>query len=276
MKLIDSQVHCFYPNTPERPWPDGAVSPHGPEFTIDRMRDIMDAHGVQAAILVPPSWNGWDNAYSLAAARAEPSRFGVMGRFNPEAEDAQEVLRHWREAPGMLGVRVFIAGEPWVSLVKNPDYAWFWRIAEETRLPVMSTIPGDIASFGPILEQFPNLRLTIDHAGRHPRGPKDDAAWEDADQLYALARYETVAVKVSSLPSFTTDPYPFSQLHPHIRRIYDAFGPQRMIWGSDATRLDSTYEENIRLFTEALDFLSDDDRAWIMGRAAARACDWDF
>lgn len=275
MKIVDSQVHCFYPNTPERPWPEGAVSPHGPEYTVDMMRSVMDKNGVQAAILVPPSWNGWDNEYSLAAARAEPKRFGVMGRFDPEAKGAQDTLRRWRDQEGMLGVRVFISGEPWVSLVNDLSYEWFWKIAEETGLPVMSTIPGNIAGFATILEKFPALRLTVDHAGRHPRGPKNDAAWDDSDQLYALSKYEKVAVKVSSLPSFTTDSYPFAQLHPHIRRIYDSFGPQRMLWGSDATRLDSTYEENIRLFTEALDFLSDEDLQWIMWRAAAKACDWD-
>lgn len=274
MKIVDSQVHCFYPNTTERSWPEGAVSPHGPEFTIDTMRSLMDDNGVQASILVPPSWNGWDNEYSLAAARAEPTRFGVMGRFDLEAADGQETLRHWRDQQGMLGVRVFIMGDPWTKLVTDPSFEWFWQIAEETRLPVMSTIPGNIAGFAPILEKFPQLRLTIDHAGRHPRGPKDDAAWDDADQLYALAKYEHVAVKVSSLPSFTTEKYPFAQLHPHIRAIYDTFGPQRMLWGSDATRLDSTYDENIRLFTEALDFLSDDELEWVMWRAAAKACDW--
>lgn len=101
------------------------------------------------------------------------------------------------------------------------------------------------------------------------------AAWADADQLYSLARYENVAVKVSSLPSFTTSVFPFTQLHGHIKRIYDTFGPKRMLWGSDVTRLDSTYDENIRLFTEALDFLSAEDKEWVMGRAAAYCCDWD-
>lgn len=276
MKIVDTQVHCFYPNTPVRPWPEGAVSPHGPEYTVETLRAVMDENGVQAAVLVPPSWTGWDNDYSLAAARAEPKRFGVMGRFDPEAAGAQETLRNWRSQQGMLGVRVFIMGEPWVSLVTDPKYDWFWQIAEETGLPVMSTIPGNIAGFNRILEKHPALRLIIDHAGRHPRGPKDNAAWDDADQLYALAKYENVSAKVSSLPSFTTEKYPFTQLHRHIRAMYNTFGPQRLLWGSDVTRLDSTYAENIRLFTEALDFLSDDDREWIMWRAAARALDWEL
>lgn len=274
MKIIDSQMHCFYSDTPEHPWPPGAAAIHGPEFTLEQATALLDQHGVQGVVLVPPSWNGWDNEYSLKAARAFPKRFGVMGRFDIEAPDAPERLKTWRQQPGMLGVRPFIMGEPWVSLLTEEKF-WFWRIAEETRLPIMSHIPGNIAGFEPILERFPELRLIIDHAGRHPRGAKDDAAWADADQMYRLARFKNVSVKVSSLPCFSTEAYPFPGLHRHIKAIYDHFGPQRMMWGSDATRLTSTYDENLRLFTEALDFLSEEDKEWVMWRSLSVALDWE-
>jgi L-fuconolactonase len=273
MTIIDSQMHCFYANTKERPWPAGATPVHGAEFTIEQATAILDKHGVQAAVLVPPSWNGWDNQYSLDAAVAQPKRFGVMGRIDIESKVAAEQLKTWREQPGMLGVRVFISGDPWMSLLK-PEKSWFWKIAEETRLPVMSTIPGNVAGFGPILEQFPQLRLIIDHAGRHPRGAQDEGAWADAAQLYALARFKNVSVKVSSLPCFSTQPYPYTNLHAHIKTMYDHFGPQRLHWGSDVTRLTGTYDENIRLFTEALDFLTAGDKDLVMGGSMAAALDW--
>jgi L-fuconolactonase len=274
MKIIDSQLHCFYANTPERPWPPGASTTHGAEFTIEQALDIMDKNGVQGAVLVPPSWNGWDNEYTVDAAKANPTRFGVMGRLDIEAPDAKQQLENYRR-PGMLGVRFFISGEPWMSLLK-PEFSWVWEIAEKTQIPVMSTIPGNIAGFEPILKQFPDLRLIIDHAGRHPRGAMDEGAWADADQLHSLAKYKNVSVKVSSLPCFSTQPYPFANLHKHIKDIYEFFGPDRMMWGSDITRLTCTYGENIRLFTEALDFLSESDKEWIMGRAMAKALDWDI
>ncbi len=275
MKIIDSQLHCFYPNTPARPWPEGATPVHGPEFTIEQATSLLDANSVQGAVLVPPSWNGWDNQYSQDAAIAQPKRFAVMGRFNFEAQDAQQRLRTWRDQPGMTGARFFIQGSPWVNLL-TPEYKWIWQIAEETRLPVMDHIPGNIAGFEPILAQFPDLRLIIDHAGRHPRGAQDEGAWADEADLLALARYKNVGVKVSSLPCFSTEAYPFKNLHSHIKSMYDHFGPQRMMWGSDKTRLTCTYAENIQLFTEALDFLSNEDKEWIMGRALAAALDWEM
>ncbi len=275
MKIIDSQLHCFYPNTPTRPWPDGATPVHGPEFTTEQATTLMDQHGVQGAVLVPPSWNGWDNQYSQDAAVAQPKRFAVMGRFNFEAPDAPHRLRTWRDQPGMAGARFFIQGSPWVNLL-NTEYKWVWEIAEETRLPVMAHIPGNIAGFEPILAQFPDLRLIIDHAGRHPRGAQDEGAWADKADLLALARYKNVGVKVSSLPCFSTEAYPFKNLHSHIRSMYDQFGPQRMMWGSDKTRLTCSYAENIQLFTEALSFLNSEDKEWIMGRALATALDWEI
>ena len=273
MKIIDSQIHVFYPNTPERPWQEGVTS-RAPQYTGEQASAQMDAAGVGRAILVPPMLTGWDNEYALSYARAEPGRFAVMGRFNVEAADARARLTNWRRQQGMLGIRIFFAGAPSMSMLTDRSYDWFWSECERSRMPLMGTIPGNIAGFEPLLARYPGLRLTIDHAGRHPNGPKDEAAWADADQLYALARHPNVAVKVSSLPSFSTEDYPFANLHQHIRRIYDTFGPQRMLWGSDVTRLRSTYVENVRLFTEALDFVSTEDKEWIMGRAAAACCDW--
>ncbi len=276
MRIIDSQIHCYYPDTPETPWPAGVVNPHGSQFTIEQALDLMDRSGVEGAILVPPVMSGWwDNQYSLDAAVSHPDRFAVMVRPDIDASGARQRLRLWRDQPGMIGVRVYIRGQPWEKLLDSPDYRWFWETANETRLPVMAHCPGGIHKFRDILQAYPDLRLMIDHAGRDPDGPKDDPAWDDAASLHALARFPNVAVKVSSLPSFTTDGYPFPRLHGHIRRIHDSFGPQRMLWGSDVTRLSSSYEDNMRLFTEALDFLCDSDREWIMGRAALHWCDWN-
>jgi L-fuconolactonase len=274
MRIIDAQIHCWYPNTPQRPWPEGATSLHGPQYTIDDARTQMDIAGVERAILVPPPWTGWDAEYSLQAARREPKRFGVVALFNVAAPDAREQLKCWRQ-PGLLGLRVTLDREPYRALLFDRSLDWFWETAQETKLPLMVYLPGSISELGPILARYPDLRLIIDHAGRRTKGGiKGDALWTDADELFALACYPEVAVKVSSMPSFTSHPYPFKELHTHIRAIYDYFGPQRMLWGSDVTRLTSTYTENIRLFTEALDFLGDEDKEWIMGRSAAKCCDW--
>src|SRR5208283_1798165 len=116
----------------------------GPQFTVEQARAQMDAAGVSRVIFVPPSWNGWDNDYALSYAEAEPDRYAVMGRFNVAAPDARERLASWRKQPGMLGIRIFFMGEPWMTLLTDPGYAWFWSGCEQSRMPMMATIPGNI------------------------------------------------------------------------------------------------------------------------------------
>jgi predicted TIM-barrel fold metal-dependent hydrolase len=103
------------------------------------------------------------------------------------------------------------------------------------------------------------------------RGAIDAAAFADLPLLLSLAAFPNVVVKATSLACYSTEPYPYPNLHPYIRQVYDAFGPARMFWGSDVTRLTCTYRGCVTLVTEELDWLSDADKALIMGGAI---CDW--
>jgi L-fuconolactonase len=197
-----------------------------------------------------------------------------MGRLDPDSQDALELLSTWRDQPGMLGIRMLLNTDRTRAFVYEPQYEWFWSTCQQYRIPLMLFAPSAASLLETVSKKYPELRIIADHAARHPRGAKDEAAWSDIDALLALAARPNVAVKVSSLPSFSTAPYPFPVLHRPIKAIYDAFGAERMIWGSDATRLTCPYKDNIRLFTEALDFLSSDDIGWIMGKSARRWCDW--
>ena len=276
MRIIDAQIHCWPADINSREWQGGAVQTHWPRCSVEDVLALLDREGVERAILTPPPWSGWDAAYCMQAAHQHPDRLAVVGLIDPTAPGAQVALKSWHR-PGMLGVRITPFRPPNNVVIDDPDYDWFWRIAAEIGLPVMAYYPGGMARMASVLQRYPYLRLIVCHAGLQASGgPVDEAAWADERDLHALARYPGVAVKVSSLPNFSSQPYPFANLHPHIRAIYDHFGPRRMFWGSDATRLASTYGENIRLFTEALDFLSADDKAWIMGRAVAEHLGWQL
>ena len=78
----------------------------------------------------------------------------------------------------------------------------------------------------------------------------------------------------SSAPCFSNEPYPFRDLHQFLRRIYDAYGPRRMLWGADRSRLTSTYQECLDLFQKGLDFLTEEDKEWILGKTLAEALHW--
>lgn len=271
--IVDSQIHCFQ-GGPKFPPPRDFEARHGARFTVDDALSVMGRNGVDRAILVPlRSWHAEEtlNQYSIEAARKHPDRFAVMGQIDLSHPAAPGKLQRWRE-DGMLGIRQYFF--PQADPLRDAAHEWFWRGLVEYDLPLMSAAPGNMSLYEPILDRYPQLRLVIDHAGRRPydTGP---GVWNDLDETLRLARFKNVSIKVSSLPCFSEAPYPFLDIHPYIRRIYDAFGPGRMMWGSDVTRLSGRYRENLDLFQAALDFLSADDKLWILGRSAVELCRWD-
>jgi L-fuconolactonase len=137
----------------------------------------------------------------------------------------------------------------------------------------MAFAPGAVAKLGAIAERHPGLRLIIDHMGLSTalRGKPLDSA---VDQVIKMARLPNVAVKVSALPCYVDEAYPFPTLHPLIRRVVDAFGAQRCFWGTDLSHLPCSYRQAVTLFTEELDFLSAADKEWIMGRGIADWLHW--
>jgi L-fuconolactonase len=274
--MIDAQIHVWSPDTSRRPWVPGSTPrAQGPALSAEQALAVLDDAGVARAVLVPPSWVGEDNSDALAAARHYPDRFAVMGRFDPTVKDGEERLARWREVPGMLGVRMTFHLKEHVALLREGRTDWFWAACERFELPVMVYVPGWAEVMGPIAARHPKLRIILDHMAR-PHGKKDDEAFADLDKLLALAKYPGVAVKVSSIPCYTTQPYPFANLDKHLRRIHEAFGARRMLWGTDYTRLPVPYREAVRHAREGMPFLGAADREWVVGRACAEWLGWSL
>src|SRR3989442_525003 len=151
----------------------------------------------------------------------------------------------------MLGLRFPSHPElqkPWLT---DGTAEWLWPAAERAGIPVMIFPPGSIPAVDRIAERHPGLKLVIDHLAIGT-AKKDDAAFAELPELCRLARRPNVAVKASALPCYSTEPYPFRGLHKHIRQVYDAFGPRRMFWGTDWTRLTCPWRQAVTLFTEEL------------------------
>ena len=270
MLIVDSQVHTWGADTPDRPWPPGRAAQAQKPYpvTAEMILAGMDDAGVDRVVLVPPSWEGDRNDLALAAARNRPDRFAVMGRL-PLDQPNLGLVATWREQPGMLGLRFTFHGHGQRAWLNDGTGDWLWGAAEEANLAIMVFVPGSVPALGAIAERYPGVRFVIDHLALW--GAKDDEAFAGLGEVLALARLPNVAVKASALPCYNSEPYPFPGLHQYIRRVYDAFGPRRMFWGTDWTRLTCTWREALTLFTEELPWLLADDTEWIMGRAV---CEW--
>ena len=285
MLVIDSQVHLWEAHRPDRPWPSEQLAsksfvavpgarPHREEpLGADELSGRMDEIGIARAVIVPPSPVGDSNLSALEGAARYPDRFGVMGRFNPTFEGARETLEHWLEQPGMLGMRLTFYKQPWLGWLDDGSLDWVWQACERLGIPMMLLAPRLMDRLEKIAQRHPGLTMIIDHMGRESQ-LRDDACFADLDLMLALARLPNVAIKTSAVPCYSTESYPFANLTPSIRRIYDAFGPLRLLWGSDFTRLPCSYAECLDHFQLALDFLDEEDKTWVLGRSAAALLKW--
>ena len=272
MLVADAQIHLWGADTPARPWPPGgeqrAHQPHavGKDQALAAMKDA----GVDRAVIVPPSWEGERNDLALEAARLHLDRFAVMGRLALEKSESRALVDSWKRQPGMLGMRfTFTTAEQWPWLTDGTA-DWLWPAVERAGIPLMMSVSGRLPAVDSIAERHPGLKLVIDHLGIRS-GAKGEEAFAGLPQLCTLARRPNVAVKASALPCYSIEPYPFRDVHAHIRRVYDAFGPRRTFWGTDWTRLPCPWRQAVTLFTEELPWLSTSDKEWIMGRAL---CEW--
>lgn len=272
--IIDSQVHIWAVETPDRPWLSRTSHLPSP-FGYEDLRAEMAKAGVDAAILVPPGWEGGINDLALEGAARYPGQFTVMGRVDLADKSNARLLPGWTSRPGMTGIRLAFQKERESGWLHDGTADWFWAEAEKYDIPLMLFAPGENAAFAEIARGHPNLRIIVDHMNLNRE--KDEDAVAVIESLLPMAEFPNVAVKVSSIPLYSTEPYPYRNLHPVLERVIRAFGPERAFWGTDLTRiwaLIESYRQCVSVFTEELDFLSGDDLEWVMGKGIARFLRW--
>lgn len=272
--IVDAQVHLWKADTADRPWPPDRVAQLPEPFTVEQLVPMMDEAGVDRAVIVPPSWEGDRNDCALEAVRRYPSRFAVMGRLPVAEPKTAALLPDWKKQPGMLGIRVTFHPPQW-SWLTDGTADWLWPAAEKHQLPVMF-YGAPMAHFARVAERHPGLTLIADHLGVTGDVAKSGKLPEAIEQTAALAKYPNVSVKLSTTPFYSAEAYPFRDMTVHIRRLFDAFGPRRCYWGTDLTNSyrKATYKQRITHFTETLDFLSEEDKEWVMGRAILERLGW--
>ena len=271
MLIVDSQIHL---------WQNGKMSAHHrqiPTYSVDDAMAEMATAGVDAAVLHPPSTLGEaTNVLAVDAARRYPAKFCILGHFDLQSPDREQIVARWRERPGMLGFRFTFNQPQQQAWWTDGSLDWFWAACEKAKLPVGLLAGGHMVALRGIAERHPGLKLHIDHLGRvgGGRGGTDDAAFADLPEMLALAKLPNVAVKMSGAPSYSSQPYPYRNIHGYLQRIFEAFGPDRCFWGTDITRMPCPWKQCVTMFTEELSWLKGRDLERVMGGAVVDWLGW--
>ena len=275
MPTIDVQVHAYERNHPRRPWVGTLVGPA--EVTGDQMVAAMDEVGVDGAILVSPfSMYGYDASYALDVHAAHPGRFGLVKPVDPNDPAVADTIADWAAKDGTVGVRIMmrdtVSTDP-----ADPGINRVLAAAARHSLAVNLLCWGRLEQAGKLATRNPNTQIVIDHLGlQQPfEPPPPPNPWADLPKVLALASHENVAIKISGACTLSHEPFPYNDIWDPLRRIFDAFGFERCLWGTDWTRAVKllTYRQGVDAF-RVTDRLSANDRAALMGESLARIYRW--
>ena len=275
MLTLDAQVHAYERNHAGRPWVGTLYGPA--EVTGDQMVAAMDAVGVDGAVLVSPfSMYRYDASYALQVHAAHPNRFRLVKPVDPTDPAVVETIADWAATEGTVGIRVFLRDEVSTDAA-DPAINRVLAAAARHSLPVNLACTGRLEQAGQLASRNPNTRLVIDHLGLpQPHEPPPLRSLSPIyPKLLALAAHDNVAVKISGACTLSHEPFPYDDIWDPLARIFDAFGFDRCMWGTDWTRAVGmlTYEQGVEAF-RVTDRLCDGDRAALMGRTLQRIYNW--
>lgn len=272
LRIVDPHVHVWK-NDPRYPWPADLKSPPKQDATPETLLALMKEHGVSQTVIVHVIYYQWDCRYAADTVRAHPTKFMGVCRIDPQSNEAVEQLDRW-VSDGLHGVRLSPGTGPggeWINDTQAMDA--IWQRTAEHKIPMCILCPiTRIPDVEKVIERHDGaLDVCIDHMADCPIDQSDELA-----KLLRLARYPRVYVKLSHLWLLSKQDYPYRDTHDQVRRLYDAFGPQRLMWGTDWPGVEDYcgYAKSLALYRDEIKFFNDDDRKWILGETALRL--WPF
>jgi predicted TIM-barrel fold metal-dependent hydrolase len=265
-KIIDAQVHAYEHDHPGRPW---AAELHGPaSVTGDAMVAAMDAVGVDAAILVSVfTMYRFDSSYAEQVYRAHPTRFRLIKPVDPTDPGVNETIDQWVKTPGTVAIRIMLnrgvsedAADPGINRVL--------AAAARHNIPVNLLCWGRLDQVKQLAARNPDTRIVVDHLGlEQPYEPPPLAQpFGEIEKVLALAQHPNVVIKITGACTLSQKAYPYPDIWDPLARIFDAYGMERCLWGTDWTRAVQvlTYQQGVDAF-KVTDRLTRTEREALMG-----------
>ena len=269
--IIDAHLHLWRAD-PDYPNQQATAMSPASDVPLQLLEQYMAEFSVDRAVIVQPIYPGEDNSYVADTAAANPDKYTAVCVVDPRHADAATRLQHWVEQRGCRGLRLRPVVPEEAECFGTSSTFPLWEYAEQARVVVSVLCEfAHLDTLFQLAKRFSTTTLVVDHLA-HPPDPRPAAC----DPLLRLSDYPNVVLKVSGFSSFSHEPYPYGDCDALVRAVYDQFGAQRMIWGSDFPHvlLQSGYARSLRWLERSCDFLTASEVAAILAGNAARLY-WD-
>ena len=269
MLIIDTHAHIYAPDEKRYPPIDKPLRPPGGKGSLEDLQRESRANGVKAVCAIQTStFYRFDNRYICDSARAHPDWIAGVCTLDPDDPHSPGLLQQFVRDYRIRGMRSIPAKNGQLS---HAGVRALWKTGLEQGIVINLLIDRDKAPEAEILlNEFPGLRVVLDHSLNLKAGPEFEAILAD---VVRLSRHKNLHAKLTFLPTGSTSGYPCADMHAACLKIIDAFGPERCVWGSDFPcelwTPKVTYAEHLKIFTEALP-LKDSARAQVLGETARR------
>ncbi|MCC6446643.1 MAG: amidohydrolase [Armatimonadetes bacterium] len=272
MRYIDAHIHIWTDDFARYPLAEGyrQAEMNPPTFTPEALFRHTQPSGVDRIVLIQMSYYQFDNSYMLDALRRWPETFRGIALADWNSERPDQAMKGLA-SQGVRGFRIYPTGPSASDWLDGEGFAKMFRCGAEENLAICPLIgPEALPALSRQCEKFPDTPVIIDHLAR--TGASGPISEGDISALCALAKHPQVKVKVSAFYALGEKKPPHLDLDPLIRRVLEAFGPRRLMWASDAPlqMLNETYEDSISLIRDRQDFLSPEDKDWLLRKTAER------
>jgi predicted TIM-barrel fold metal-dependent hydrolase len=277
--LIETHIHLFAGDPGRFPYSSASYQPRA--APVEAYVKFAQEAKIDHAVIVHPEPYQDDHRYLEYCFSKEPFRGFFKGTclFDPvDPASPKRMQTLVRANPGRIVAlrihEVHPAGTPSATSgvirdrdLQDPQMLVTWRAAQELGLAIqMHFVPAYASSIGQLAKQFPDTPVILDHLARPGQGTP-----EEYDQVLRLSQLPRVYMKFSStgVAASSHQPYPHLDAQPTVKRVYSAFGPDRMMWGELGASM-AEFDRATKLFDTMFEFAPESGRSKIRGLTAQK------
>jgi predicted TIM-barrel fold metal-dependent hydrolase len=272
MNYIDAHSHIWTPDTAHYPLAAGfrRANMEPTSFTVEELLERCKPSKVDRVVLIQMSFYGYDNRYMLDAIKSHSGTFSGVAVIDQNALHPDVTMKEMK-SQGVRGFRIYPKDAPVDRWLDGNGLQSMFKTGADENLNMCCLIDTNaLSALDKACWRFSDTPVVIDHLCRIGTSGKIELA--DVKALCDMARHKKVTVKVSAFYALGKKKPPYLDLGPMIKQVYDAYGPERLMWATDCPYqvVEHTYQQSIDLILHGLDFLSADDKEWILRKTAEK------